>query len=222
VKEAAFLPDNIGGLTGRGFEKLVRLAVENAGAGRELLILLRSGAQGGEPRIEAEAIGGPGRIDVAVRQAAIAPSDLPQSALHYVIRTQEHVLLDEASADIVYSKGDFVQRKRSRSILCLPIVKPAKLVGVLYLENNLAPCVFTSDRVALLRSLASQAAISLENAALYTDLQRSEAFLAQGQRISHTGSFGWSVASGEYYVYRKQRGLRPARPPGRASRFRLD
>ncbi len=183
----------------RLIEKLVRLAVENAGAGRGLLILLRGGAQGSEPRIEAEATSGPGRIEVAVRQAAITQSDLPQSALHYVIRTQERLLLDDASADIVYSEDEYVRQKRSRSVLCLPIVKQAKLVGVLYLENNLAPFVFTSDRVAVLQLLASQAAISLANAALFTDLQRSEAFLAQGQRISHTGSFGWSVASGEYY-----------------------
>jgi signal transduction histidine kinase len=180
-------------------ERLVRLAVENAGAGRGLLILLRGGAQGGEPRIEAEAISGPGRIEVTVRQAAITASDLPQSALHYVIRTRERVLLDDASVDMVYSMDEYVQRKRSRSVLCLPIVNQAKLVGALYLENDLAPGVFTSDRVAVLRLLASQAAISLENAALYADLQRSEAFLAQGQRISHTGSFGWNIASGEHY-----------------------
>ena len=62
-------------------------------------------------------------------------------------------------------------RKRSKSILCLPIVKQAKLVGALYLENNLTPRVFTLDRVTVLQLLASQAAISLENAALYTDLQ---------------------------------------------------
>jgi PAS domain S-box-containing protein len=152
-------------------EKLLRLAVENAGAGRGLLILLRGGAQGGEPRIEAEASSGPGRIEVAFRQAAITPSDLPQSALLYVIRTRECVLLDDASLDNVYSKDEYVRMKRSRSVLCLPIVKQAKLVGALYLENNLAPCVFTSDRVALLQLLASQAAISLENAHLYSDLQ---------------------------------------------------
>ncbi|MFM0342122.1 trifunctional serine/threonine-protein kinase/ATP-binding protein/sensor histidine kinase [Paraburkholderia fungorum] len=185
----------------RLIEKLIRIAVENAGAERGLLILLRgtAQAQGGEPRIEAEAISGPGGIEVAVRQSAITPCDLPQSALHYAIRTQERVLLGDASADIVYSTDEYVRRKRSRSLLCLPIVKQAKLVGALYLENNLAPGVFTSDRVALLQLLASQAAISLENAALYTDLQRSEAFLAQGQKISHTGTFGWSNASGEFY-----------------------
>jgi predicted ATPase/signal transduction histidine kinase len=183
----------------RLIEKLLRIAVENAGAERALLILLPGGAQGGEPRIEAEATIGPGGIEVSIRQAAITASDLPQSALHYVIRTQERVLLDDASADVVYATDDYVRRKRSRSVLCLPIVKQAKLVGVLYLENNLAPFVFTSDRVAVLQLLASQAAISLENAALYTDLQRGEAFLSQGQKVSHTGSFGWSVAPEKFY-----------------------
>jgi signal transduction histidine kinase len=134
-----------------------------------------------------------------VRQALITPTDLPQSALHYAIRTHERVLLDDASADVVYSEDEYVRRKRARSVLFLPIVRQAKLVGALYLENNLAPFVFTPDRVTVLQLLASQAAISLENATLYTDLQRSEAFLAQGQKISHTGTFGWSVASGEFY-----------------------
>jgi PAS domain S-box-containing protein len=148
-------------------EKLLRIAVENAGADRGLLIL----AQSGEPRIEAEATTGPGRIEVAVRQVAVTPSDLPQSMLHYVVRTQEGVLLDDASSDNVYSKDEYVRRKRSRSVLCLPIVKQGKLVGALYLENSLTAGVFTPDRVSVLQLLASQAAISLENATLYSDLQ---------------------------------------------------
>ena len=92
-----------------------------------------------------------------------------------------------------------MRQKRPRSVLCLPVVKQTKLVGALYLENNLTPRAFTSDRIAVLELLASQAAISLENARLYSDLQRSEAYLAQGQSISHTGSFGWSVLSGQIY-----------------------
>jgi PAS domain S-box-containing protein len=148
-------------------EKLLRMAVESAGAERGLLILIRSG----EPGIEAEAVTGPGGIEVTVRQTIVAPSDLPQSVLRYVIRTQEHVLLDDASANPVYSKDEYVRHKRSRSVLCLPIVKQAKLAGALYLENNLTPGAFTPDRVTLLHLLASQAAISLENAALYTDMQ---------------------------------------------------
>jgi PAS domain S-box-containing protein len=179
----------------RVIEKLVRIAVENAGAQRGLLILLR----GGEPRIEAEATTGKGGVEVAVRHAAVTGSNLLQSALHYAIRTQERVLLDDASSDQVYSRDEYVRQTRSKSILCLPIIKQTNLVGVLYLENGLTSGAFTPERVTVLQWLASQAAISLENASLYSDLQRSEAYLADGQRIGKTGSFGWNATSGEIY-----------------------
>ena len=159
-------------------EKLMRLAVEHAGAERGLLILFR----GDEPRIEAEATTGHGRVEVSVRQAAVMPSDLPQSVLHYVIRTRERVVLDDASAGNLYSEDEYVCQKRPRSVLCLPIVKQTKLVGALYFENNLTPGAFTPDRVAVLELLASQAAISLENASLYSDLQGSEEKIRQSER----------------------------------------
>ena len=62
----------------------------------------------------------------------------------------------------------------ARSILCLPLINQGKLIGILYLENNLTPSVFTPDRVAVLKVLASQAAISLENSRLYRDLADRE------------------------------------------------
>jgi PAS domain S-box-containing protein len=99
----------------------------------------------------------------------------------------------------LYSEDEYVQQKHPRSVLCLPIVKQTKLIGALYLENNLTPRAFTSDRVSVLELLASQAAISLDNANLYAGLKRSEAYLAQGQAISHTGSFGRNVLTGEIY-----------------------
>src|SRR5262249_60576245 len=72
-----------------------------------------------------------------------------------------------------------------------------RLIGVLYLENNLTPHVFTPARITLLKLLASRAAISLENARLYRDAQTMEAYLKAAQALSHTGSFGWRPATGE-------------------------
>jgi PAS domain S-box-containing protein len=156
-------------------ERLMRIAVEHAGAERGLLILLR----GTEPQIEAAATTGQGKPEVNVRQTVIAPLDLPKSVLQYVFRTRERVVLDDASVRNLYSEDEYVQAKRPRSVLCLPIVKQTKLIGAFYLENNLTPRAFTSDRVAVLEMLASQAAISLENAHLYTDLHQSEVDLRQ-------------------------------------------
>jgi predicted ATPase/signal transduction histidine kinase len=193
-------------------ETLMRIAVEHAGAERGLLILLG----GNEPQIEAEATTIHGMVEVAVRQTIMRSLHLPESMLQYVIRTREPVVLDDASVRNLYSEDEYVRQKRPRSVLCLPILKQTKLVGAFYLENSLTPGAFTSDRVAVLEMLASQAAISLENAKLYSDLQRSEAFLADGQSISRTGSFGWSVLSGEIYwseenykIFEYDRALKP-------------
>jgi len=150
---------------------LLRIAVEHAGAERGLLILF----PGDEPRIAAEATTGRGQVEVTLRQTAASPAELPESVLHTVIRTRESVILDDASAQNPFSADEYICRKHARSVLCLPLVKQAKLIGVLYLENNLAPHVFTPARISVLELLESQAAISLENARLYSDLREREA-----------------------------------------------
>jgi PAS domain S-box-containing protein len=150
---------------------LLRIAVEHAGAGRGLLILFRAD----EPRISAEATTGHGQVEVTLREAAVSPVELPESVLHYVARTRETVILDDALAKNPFSADEYLGQKHVRSVLCLPLVKQSKLIGVLYLENNLASHVFTAARISILEVLASQAAISLENAHLYNDLQEREA-----------------------------------------------
>jgi PAS domain S-box-containing protein len=95
--------------------------------------------------------------------------------LHYVIRTRESVILDDALAQNPFSADEYICQKHPRSVLCLPLVKQTKLIGVLYLENNLASHVFTPARISVLELLTSQAAISLENARLYNDLGEREA-----------------------------------------------
>ena len=148
-------------------EKLLRLAVEHAGAQRGLLILLSDDG----PYIEAEAKSRQGSVEILIRHERAKSMDLPQSTLQFVLRTHERVLLDDASSRQGHSEDEYIRNNCPKSLLCLPILKQAKVVGALYLENNLASHAFTSDRAAVLDVLASQAAISLENAALLTDLQ---------------------------------------------------
>ena len=95
--------------------------------------------------------------------------------LHYVVRTEKSVILDDASASNPFSSDTYIVQHHARSLLCLPLVRQAKLIGVLYLENNLTSHVFTPRRVAVLKLLASQAASSLENTRLYRDLEEREA-----------------------------------------------
>jgi PAS domain S-box-containing protein len=147
-------------------ETLMMIALEHAGAERGLLIL----PHGEELRIAAEARTGRDGVEVQLRQAAATPAELPESLLRYVVRTQQSVILDDASSQSLFSDDPYVLEKRPRSVLCLPLVKQTKLMGAIYLENNLAPRVFTPKRLAMLELLVSQAAISLDHARLYAEL----------------------------------------------------
>src|SRR6202022_2899119 len=100
---------------------------------------------------------------------------LPSSIVNYVQRCQERVLLDDATQSNPFSADSYVARRQPKSVLCLPLVRRSDLIGVLYLENNLATHAFTPERVTVLELLASQASITLENARLYRDLAEREA-----------------------------------------------
>jgi PAS domain S-box-containing protein len=156
-------------------DRLMRTALEHAGAGRGLLLTAHDGLQ----RIEAEAATVRDTVTVRLRPRTVSATDLPASILHYVVRTRQTVLLDDAAAPNAFSEDPYLSRNPLRSVLCLPLMKQNALIGVLYLENKLAPSVFTPARSAVLALLASQAAIALENAYLYSDLQRANADLQQ-------------------------------------------
>jgi len=180
-------------LTDKLVETLMVTVLEHAGAERGLLILTR----GDEARVEAEATTQPDAIVVRLRGTAAGSSDLPETVLKMVLRTRQALILNDTAAPSPFSADDYVAAHRVRSLLCLPLVKQGTLVGALYLENTIASHVFTPSRIELLALLASQAAISLENARLYSDLREAQAYLAEAQRLSTTGSFGWKPASGE-------------------------
>ena len=152
-------------------DTLMRIALQQAGAERGLLILARGAAQ----RIEAEATTNGDTVVVRLCDEAVGRAALPEAVLYYVLRTQEGVILDDAAADTAFSVDPYIRQRGARSLLCLPLLNQAKLIGVLYLENNLAPHVFAPARIAVLKLLASQAAVSLENTRLYRDLEQREA-----------------------------------------------
>jgi PAS domain S-box-containing protein len=174
---------------GKLIERLMRIAIEHAGAERGLLILFAVD----EPRIVAEATTGRGLVDVTQRDAVVSPTQLPETALHYAIRTLETVIIDDAAAQNPFSSDVYFRRTHVRSVLCVPLVKQAKLIGALYLENNLASHVFTPARITVLELLASQTAISLENARLYNDLQEREARIRRLVDANIIGIMTWAV-----------------------------
>jgi PAS domain S-box-containing protein len=170
-------------------ETLMRTALEHAGAERGLLLLPR----GAELQVEAEARSSGDAVIVLVGEASVAAARRPELIVNYVLRTHENVILDDASAEERFSADEYIREHRGRSILCLPLLKQAKLIGILYLENNLTPHVFTSARSAVLNVLASEAAISLENSRLYRELQEREAKIRRLVDANIVGIFIWDI-----------------------------
>jgi predicted ATPase/signal transduction histidine kinase/GAF domain-containing protein len=151
-------------------DSLMRAAIEHAGAERGLLIR----PQDDQLLIQAEAVTAGDAVTVHQRNASGNAAVLTEAVVRYVMRTRRDVILDDATAENPFSADPYILQHRVRSILCLPLINQANLTGVLYLENNLAARVFTPDRITVLKVLASQAAISLENSRLYHELEDRE------------------------------------------------
>ena len=153
-------------------DKLMRVAIKHAGADRGLLICPRSD----KILIYAEATAHGEDLAVHVRERDVSGAGtLPESLVRYILRTGETVVLDDASSQNSFSADPYIVQRRARSILCLPMINQGRFVGILYFENNLTPQVYTPDRLTVLKVLATQAAISLENMGLYRALADREA-----------------------------------------------
>jgi PAS domain S-box-containing protein len=163
---------------------LMRIVLENAGARQGYLVLVRNGewAPAASARVENQ--------NVAVHlhgDLEFPETKLPASILNYVRRSLDKVLIEDATGPNPYSADEYFSRQRPKSVLCFPIVRQTGLTGLLYLENDLLTHAFTPQRLAVLELLATQAAISLENALSYEALQKSEAKYRRIVDTTHEG-----------------------------------
>lgn len=159
----------------RLLKKLIHIVVENAGAQRVLFIL----KQGDTLEIKASSnIGGPIRL---TNQAIPVQDrdDLLLSGIHFVHNTHTPVVIDDAQNHSDYGTDPYVIQYKPKSIVCLPVLRQSDLVAILYLENNIVVGAFTPDRIEILQLIASQAAISIENAKLYENVTQNERDLTE-------------------------------------------
>ena len=133
---------------------------------------------------------------------------LPLRIINQVKRTQQSILLNDATQEAAWAGDTYIQNYQPLSILCLPLVDRGQLIGILYLENNQAVGAFTRERVEILKLLCSQAAITLQNAQLYdkeqqarnklqqalTDLQQAQLQLVQSEKMATLGNLVAGVA----------------------------
>jgi len=161
---------------------LMKILIENAGATQGIFLLDWQG----ELRLEATCMGGLETIRVLESIPLEASQDIPTAIIHYVSRTQEILVLNDATAEDKFVTDAYIQHHQPKSIVCAPLLNQGQLIGLFYLENNLAIAAFTPERVELLNLISAQAAISIKNARLWqkqAELNMSlQAEIAERQR----------------------------------------
>lgn len=148
-------------------KKMMAIMLENAGAQKGMLLLLREGrwvivAQGS---LEEE----PTTLQEIHMEAC---PDLCDSMITYAARSRQNLVLSNATTKGVFTSHPYVRENQPKSVLCMPILYHGQLTGMLYLENNLVESAFTPDRLEVLKLLSSQAAVALENAYLYANQEK--------------------------------------------------
>jgi predicted ATPase/signal transduction histidine kinase/tRNA A-37 threonylcarbamoyl transferase component Bud32 len=155
----------------RLLDQLMKILLENCGAQTGFLILPKE-----DKLVIAIA------ASITTNKVMIQPSmpielsqRLPSSVVNYVARTKKYVVLTSDNSQSLFADDPYLQRSQPKSVLCIPIVKQNQLLGIVYLENNLINNAFTNERLEICKILCAQAAISLENATFYSNLQQSKA-----------------------------------------------
>jgi len=148
--------------------KLLKILVKNAGATRVLFISIKKGKY----CIEAE---NNSQNTIMIHSSDFINDDsflLP--AVNYVRRTKKNMLIDDVEREKDFQYNPYSIKQKIKSVLCLPVIRQSKLSAILYFENNIVTGAFTKDRIEVLKLLASQAAISFENAILYDNVINKE------------------------------------------------
>jgi len=148
-------------------KKLMDIVITNAGAQRGFFLLNEEEGL----FVEGEAVAGRDEITVLQHLPFSLCGDIAHVIVNYVLRVNKTIVLDDASDEGIFKSDEYVKRNRLRSVLCLPLIFQNKLNGILYLENNLTPGTFTTERVEVLNILTGQIVISIENARLYRNLE---------------------------------------------------
>ncbi|NEO92083.1 MAG: response regulator [Moorea sp. SIO3G5] len=149
--------------------RLMQVLMENAGADKCALILVKG------DRLVLQAMETANQLALVLSMPVEESPDIPQSAINYVKRKSETLVINDITVETILAADPYFIRQQPRSLMCTPIINQGKLIGLLYLENNLTSGAFTSDRLEVLNLLTSQAAISIENAQLYSNLEEKVA-----------------------------------------------
>jgi transcriptional regulator with GAF, ATPase, and Fis domain len=152
----------------RLLETMMALVIEHMGAQRGVFLQEHDGHW----LIVGRRDGAPGGFTSLAPVPLDAGEEIPRGIIQYVQRTGEVVCIDDAGSDGRFAADPYILRQQPKSIVCLPILNQAKLLGIVYLESHLTTHAFTLPRLPLLQVLSLQLAMALENVQLQAALQQ--------------------------------------------------
>jgi predicted ATPase/class 3 adenylate cyclase/predicted Ser/Thr protein kinase len=97
---------------------------------------------------------------------------LPNSILNYVKQSETALVLEDAQTNYPYSEDKEIKGSNEKSVMCLPVIHKSELIGILYLSNDFTRAAFTNERTELIKMIAGQIGVSIENALLYSNLEK--------------------------------------------------
>lgn len=171
-------------------EKLLKatlqILLENAGAQHGYLIEKRDG----QFSIQASIGEDLGKMKNLVFSDSDDIEFLPITLINTSIRTNTPIVISNATELNPYSQDPYLIKARPLSLMCVPLSIHRQWKVAIYLENNLTHSAFSEDRVQVIKLLAAQAAISIENARIYEEqekLLRAQQRFVPDQFLSHLG-----------------------------------
>ncbi|GGG01788.1 serine/threonine protein kinase [Paenibacillus albidus] len=174
-------------------EALMGIVIKNAGAQKGSILMCSSSnlLVQGEYRAEED------KITVVVHDDLLA-TELPEAILKDVEERRESLIYNDAYSETSFVNDPYIVKHRPKSMVCMPLINQNKTIAIIYLENNLMTGVFTEERMRIINLLSREMVFSLENASLYSDLERSE---EKYRKLVNNLQDGIFIIQGEYCVY---------------------
>ncbi|GIJ46127.1 serine/threonine protein kinase [Virgisporangium aliadipatigenens] len=100
---------------------------------------------------------------------------VPQSVLRYVERTQQPLVVDDATRDDRFSHDPYLAELSTCALLVVPVQSPGGPYAMLLLENRVSRSAFGTNGLEAVQLIAGQLTVSLENALVHAELERKVA-----------------------------------------------
>jgi predicted ATPase/class 3 adenylate cyclase/predicted Ser/Thr protein kinase len=147
--------------------KLLSYTIENVGASFGAFLMKNEASF--ETKLEMISKSEGGQIKFEVKNTEPF-SEIPNSVINYVKQSRLPLVIDDAVNTEPYASDSIVVKNNVLSILCIPVIHKSEILAVIYMTNSLTKAAFSKERIELIKLIAGQIGVSIENAMIYSNL----------------------------------------------------